>query len=699
MQNKVRQIVDSIHGTIYISELEHQMMATPFFYRLHDVYQNSTVYMTFPSNRTKRFEHSLGTMELSGQMFFCSVANASVDDKRTLMANLKHQFDLLLKSLEDRSKLSQVKIYQSGADTLCRLIPKKRCNLTSVINMLKEDMKTSSIKDYALIKQEISFFELIDDTKGITIDEIYLYTFLYQCTLQALRIAALFHDIGHPPFSHIIENTLHKLYNNKPDPCNEDKWKKLRQCLKQFEETEGVEQLLLCTSVSNACEGKNALHEKIGLHILSDAYKTIIKKLITELGNKTNNSNRLKTLYLITVLEFTFGILLEKSDVFTSIHRIVDSSVDADRLDYIVRDSRNSGMDFGEIPYTRIINAAKFVYNNDLLKIAFSEKVCEDLDDVLVNRYKVFQRINYHHKSVKTSELLQQAVEHLATDYLQSEDGDEIMPEIENLWGSLGETFGLSEAENQISTWTDSWLISILNNALITLSDSQDNADTDINKLNTMLNEVLLSKKRYFPLLKRQRDALLLKDAIIAEAGLTDEALDKLSTHEYNKLITETGVKADSAREALYRIEILRNEVLNIADFGLLDRFLPGNVPYAELIEEILTQELKSNKISDYFIWPNAGLWKFGVSDKDITLYRRNSEVYSYDISTSLMKKLHAQRSGCLWMFIYVCLNETSQEKNDETIKCLLEKIAKAIGKSIKEQMNDLFDFDNVING
>lgn len=31
MQTKIRQITDSIHGTIYISELEHMMMSTPFF--------------------------------------------------------------------------------------------------------------------------------------------------------------------------------------------------------------------------------------------------------------------------------------------------------------------------------------------------------------------------------------------------------------------------------------------------------------------------------------------------------------------------------------------------------------------------------------------------------------------------------------------------------------------------------------------
>lgn len=70
MENKMRQVTDNIHGTIYLSALESELISTPYFYRLHDIYQSSTVYMTFPSNRTKRYEHSLGTMELASSMLF-----------------------------------------------------------------------------------------------------------------------------------------------------------------------------------------------------------------------------------------------------------------------------------------------------------------------------------------------------------------------------------------------------------------------------------------------------------------------------------------------------------------------------------------------------------------------------------------------------------------------------------------------------
>lgn len=52
MKKKMRQVTDSVHETIYLSELEAELIATPYFYRLHDIYQSSTVYMTF--RRTER---------------------------------------------------------------------------------------------------------------------------------------------------------------------------------------------------------------------------------------------------------------------------------------------------------------------------------------------------------------------------------------------------------------------------------------------------------------------------------------------------------------------------------------------------------------------------------------------------------------------------------------------------------------------
>ena len=711
MQNKVWQITDSIHGTIYISELEHLMMATPFFYRLHDVYQSSTVYMTYPSNRTKRYEHSLGTMELAGQMFYACLTNASVEDQKIFLQEIRDLFDDILQKMEDRSELARVDIYKGYANSLDSLIPASACNMEAFLDMLQNTKDEAPLADRALCKQEVCFFDLLEPDDATPMNTIALDGFLYQCVLEALRVAALFHDIGHPPFSHIIEFTLKKLYTKENEKYVRNKHTKLKKCLKDYVECCAVKELLLDLCGHKGSNNDPALHEQIGTHILYNAYSGVLGKQVEEWNapSRRTESDCLRAMYLIMVLEFTFGILMEKTPVLASLHRIIDGPVDVDRLDYIVRDSVNSGVNWGKVPYTRLISAAQFAYNDDALKIAFPEKVCDDLDDMFINRYKIFQRINYHHKSIKTSELMQRSVEMLAEDYLLSAKGNEIAPDIHKLWSSLGAGFGQNAIENQISQWTDSWLISVLSQALATLSDtgmrrSLVNADigrTDekLNILYRMLEEVQLNRKRYFPLLKRQRDALYLRDKIIARAGIQQETLSKVSIHEYYKLSMQTGEDADSARESLYRIELLQEKILQVADFSLLDTFLHCDETCKELIEGTLEDALKHGEIQDYFLWPNRGFSSLGISDEtEIFLYRNGHDVYEYDKSTSLFPKLRAQKAGCLWMYSYVCLPECSESEVDEKLERLLDRIANAIGDSIKDVMNLLFDFDQRIS-
>ena len=93
-------INDAIHGLISLTEYERRIVSTIGFNRLHDVYQNSTVYLTFPSNRTKRFEHSIGTMKLSSDMFFQSLLNA----KETKKPARNHRGEAWRKSARETSE-------------------------------------------------------------------------------------------------------------------------------------------------------------------------------------------------------------------------------------------------------------------------------------------------------------------------------------------------------------------------------------------------------------------------------------------------------------------------------------------------------------------------------------------------------------------------------------------------------------------
>ncbi len=706
MMKKMWQVTDGIHGTIFISELEHRMMSTPFFYRLHDVYQSSTVYMTFPSNRTKRYEHSLGTMELAGQMFYAAITNAETADRKRFMEDIRTQFASLLNLLSDRPNLNSVSFYTSEAGQLGGLIPKKGYNLDAFRNLLSDPVCRSSIQDPALSKQEVCFFDILDADSSDAISRIPEYSFLYQCVLEALRMAALFHDIGHPPFSHIIEFTLQKLYKNDMSKYDENKYKCFKECLRNFVECKAVESMLLDKIGSASGKADPALHEQIGLHMLYNAYHGVFDRYITELSqDNTDRSNRLATLYLVTVIEFTLGILLEKTELFAALHRIIDGPIDADRLDYCVRDTHNAGVDWGIVSYSRLISSTKFAYQGDKLIIAFPEKVCDDIDDLLVGRYKIFQRINYHHKSVKTSELMQRSVEFLAEDYLRSPVGQEIIPEISILWSSLGAAFGQDEVENQISQWTDSWLVSVLSDALIKLSDPDarnklinenlGRSKEELNRLYRMLEEMQLSRKRYFPLLKRQRDALLLMEKVIEYAGMNEETLRRLAEHEYSKLVSGNKTEVQSALDSLHRISALEDQIISVAYFGLFDIFFHSEKPCKTMMEEVLETAKQEGKINDFFLWENRGFLKTGVSDaEEIFLYRRDSSVYKYNVYTSLRRKLNAQRAGCLWMYAYVSFSNIPEEEISRRIHELLEQIAKTIGSCIHEVMQQLYDID-----
>ncbi|MEG2138004.1 MAG: hypothetical protein RRY64_05000, partial [Oscillospiraceae bacterium] len=118
MDKKLRQVTDNIHGTIYLSELESRMMSTPFFYRLNDIYQSSTVYLTFPTNRTKRYEHCLGTLELASKMLFSATANAPQKVRTSFLSSLADELTVILTQLPQSSPTHEPVYFQSSTEIL-----------------------------------------------------------------------------------------------------------------------------------------------------------------------------------------------------------------------------------------------------------------------------------------------------------------------------------------------------------------------------------------------------------------------------------------------------------------------------------------------------------------------------------------------------------------------------------------------------
>lgn len=508
MEKKLRQVTDNIHGTIFLSSLESDLISTPYFYRLHDIYQSSTVYMTFPSNRTKRYEHSLGTMELASSILFSAVSNASQDTRDELFKRLRHYFEAVFDLAICQSGNQVAPYFTKYRNKIDEVFAGKDLGLdidTMIQNIMSIDIRKAVVNgcfaDSAL--EQYQYYQLNMEREGNDAQDSVDNLFLYRCLLQAVRIVALFHDVGHPPFSHIIEAVLEQLYKESlDDNCGWNKTRRhaFQKALKPYATEDPLEAYKCQTLYSNSSSVEAHLHERIGLSMLQSAINDVIPELLSDVidSSKENCCKIASILYYVFVVELAMGMLTEKDLFFKSFHKIVDGPLDADRMDYIMRDSLNSGVDWGKIPYKRLINSNKLVYlshdadgkeladENRPFIIAYPRKITDDIVDLLLTRYKIFARINFHHRCMKTAVALQSAVAELAEDYLRSDNNNEINADINILWSALD--MGVGDRKIRIIQWNDSWLISVLHKALVKLiADNRTNS-----VLRENLEEILL---------------------------------------------------------------------------------------------------------------------------------------------------------------------------------------------------------------
>ena len=150
--------------------------------------------------------------------------------------------------------------------------------------------------------------------------------------VESLRIAALLHDIGHGPFSHLFEEVLREKESNKIN------------------------------------------HEIIGKRIIKE---TIIIDILEKYGYDGDY-----------VCNLSFG---ESKKMFYD--EIIAGSLSVDIMDYLPRDSFFTGAEYGKVDYHRLISSLEVLSNGHL---GIDKSAINSLESMLISRYQMFKAVYFH---------------------------------------------------------------------------------------------------------------------------------------------------------------------------------------------------------------------------------------------------------------------------------------------------------------
>lgn len=648
-KEKINLIADTVHGTIRISQIEKEIISSSIFNRLHDISQNSTAYFTFPSNRTKRFEHSIGTMYLAGEMFYYGIMNAEERVRDGFFLQLKN---IILERIRE--------ILKSGDDMYKEYLDDRNYK-ESELGKFQEDYFVSGI---SVFNQWIPH-NIKDDQK-----------FMFMALMQSVRLAGLMHDAGHPPFSHIAEYAMR------------DVWKEIES---DGDEDKKGERGNYYESLKPYFDNGGELHEKIGNQITERLLKSI-QKPISHARNAYKRELPFQ-LYRIMVKEMTSAILDEKLSFFRSIHGIISGSLDADRLDYVTRDMLNSGLDVGKIEYDRLIPMMKLMIESNEMYFCPSINSVNVLDDFFNRRWNLYKKIILHHRVIKTDFLLQDCIKELLERSMQeklSEQGDEkVLPyDISGLWRAVIKNSSYDVFFNRLIQWDDGWLMVVLKKAFLQMDDNNEDE-----MLKDKFRELLAGEKHYYSFVKNaemfneiEKEVIeAIREKINGLKELLDEILKKSNSSVVkNKNVANIGIApfCNDLKEMIDLIESHNERTFQEKGFilGRISRLIFDNYyeegVFQALVHDAINQIKEEKNINDIIVVSKS--IKSGIQES-LMLYDRDNKLVSYKNISNAAISLKLQREFALPFYIYINTDDIS--KMD--FKCIRKDIGKSIGNSM----------------
>ena len=176
---------------------------------------------------------------------------------------------------------------------------------------------------------------------------------------KALRLAALLHDVGHSPFSHVGEGIMPVLPEDHPD----------------FEDASDQLQKYEHEHYSIAAI-KFVFKDIIKNHHLGRAYGIDVNEVLLLLGDKT---------------------IRNRGSFLVVFKELISGQIDADRADYLLRDSLHLGVNYGIYDRNMLVNCITLGQEESgAVVLAIEDGGLHVAESLVIARYQMFSQVYFH---------------------------------------------------------------------------------------------------------------------------------------------------------------------------------------------------------------------------------------------------------------------------------------------------------------
>lgn len=534
----MRLIKDQIHLNIIFTEIESYIFSNMLFNRLHHILQNSMAYMVYPTNKTSRFIHSIGTAKVASDIFYYGLINA---EEEVLQNYLQSKLDLIKSYNDDLINLIENRTLWADKDKK-ELFPNNQINLEKLYDFVKNKLLGKDfINAYSF---ESNIFE---NNKELFV----VYMFLLQLT----RLQALLHDFGHLPFSHLFEFAIEKISNKAAENKIE------------INDNEVKNRLISLTD-------KKDIHEQLGKVLIKKLIKYIECSYKESIGNESSTDHSIVIIVFKILQKMIDELHIKKNNYLYSIYELISSDFDADRIDYTLRDGYSSSLIKDGADVDRVLKTFCLSKRDDGIKDEFkfypAIQALYDIDEIFLDRARVYKALINHHKVKRYDYLLQKAIEILLIEELKTKKYTNNI-QINNLVDLVYEILNLIIYPNsiddnkhslkrlffKISQITDYWLLSHIEIQLVSKLSAKDENNNETFKI---LNDLFTGSKEFKSLWKRDYDAKSFYEILKETFRNYEQPLFDKDMVEMNKILVQY---KDSPFEMLYNILKIKTEMLN----------------------------------------------------------------------------------------------------------------------------------------